>query len=71
MILDEPDLKPGSRRGGFQAVVDLYKKDIDRTSLRENLKLRVEQRFQKFKRMMQLHDELRRAGKALRDQDDG
>jgi len=71
MILDEPDLSPGSRCGGFQAVVDLYKKDIDRTLLRENLKLPVEQRFQKFKRMMQLQDELRRAGKALRDQEDG
>ena len=69
MILDEPEEQPGSHRGGFQAVVDLYKQDIDRTLLRENLKLPVEQRFQKFKRMMELHDELRQAGKALRDRE--
>ena len=41
-------------RGGFQAVVDLYKKDVDRTLLRENLKLTVDQRFRKFKRTMLL-----------------
>ncbi len=53
--------------GGFQAVVDAYKKDIDRTLLRENLKLTVAERFAKFKRTMELFDELRRAGVAARN----
>ncbi len=72
-----PEISPNEpgqghpNRGGFQAVVDLYKKDIDRTLLRENLKLTVDQRFEKFKRMMELHDELRRAGKALRERERG
>ncbi len=55
-------------RGGFQACVDLYKRDIDRTMLRENLKLTVEERFRKFKRTMEMVDELRRAGNKLRQQ---
>lgn len=30
-------------------VIEAYKKDVDRTILRENLKLTVEERFQKYK----------------------
>ena len=33
-------------------VVEAYKKDIDRTLLRENLKLTVEERFRKFQSFM-------------------
>ena len=58
-----------SARGGFQAVVDLYKKDVDRTLLQENLKLTVDQRFRNFKRTMLLFEELRRAGQAAREID--
>lgn len=35
-------------------VVELYKKDVDRTLLRENLELTVEQRLEKLQRFM--HD---------------
>ena len=34
-----------SRISSIQSVIDLYKKDIDRTLVRENLKLTVEQRL--------------------------
>ena len=47
-------------------VVEAYKKDIDRTLIRENLKLTVEERFQKTMALARFADELRRAGKAAR-----
>lgn len=49
----------------FDPVIEAYKKDVDRTLLRENLKLTVEERFQKFERHMELVDELRKAGRRL------
>jgi hypothetical protein len=48
------------------AVVDAYKRDIDRSLLRENLKLTVEQRIQKLAAFLDLVGELRRAGRVLR-----
>ena len=45
--------------------------DIDRTLLRENLKLTFEQRAQKHLRALQMVEELRRAGKKLRHNSDG
>ncbi len=45
-------------------VVEAYKKDIDRTLIRENLKLTVEDRF--LKAHARFADELRRAGRAAR-----
>ena len=46
-------------------VIEAYKKDVDRTLLRENLKLSVEQRFEKLMRLQQFAEELRRAGRKL------
>jgi len=43
-------------------VVEAYKKNIDRTLLRENLKLTVEERFLKHMELQRFADELRRAG---------
>jgi hypothetical protein len=37
----------------FDPVVEAYKKDIDRTLLRENLKLTVDERFRKFQSFME------------------
>jgi hypothetical protein len=48
-------------------VSDLVR-DVDRTLLRENLKLTFEQRAQKHLRALQMVEELRRAGKNLRQQ---
>ena len=45
--------------------------DIDRTLLRENLKLNFEQRAHKHLRVLQMVEELRRAGKKLRRKIDG
>jgi hypothetical protein len=45
--------------------------DVDRTLLRENLKLTFEQRAQKHLRALQMVEELRRSGKKLRQKSDG
>lgn len=47
-------------------VIEAYKKDIDRTLIRENLRLTVEQRFEKLMRLLQFAEELRRAGRQSR-----
>lgn len=47
-------------------IVEVYKKDIDRTLLRANLKLTVEQRLRNAMAHARFADELRRAGKELR-----
>jgi len=41
-------------------VIEAYKKDVDRTLLRENLKLTVEQRVQKMIAALRLVEEIRR-----------
>jgi hypothetical protein len=48
-------------------VIEAYKKDVDRTLLRENLKLTVQQRFEKFERFMECVYELREAGRKARE----
>ena len=45
--------------------------DVDRTLLRENLKLSFEERARKHLRVLQFVEELRRAGKKLRQNRDG
>jgi hypothetical protein len=47
-------------------VVEAYKKDIDRTLIRENLKLTVEERFRKAMALARFADELRLAGREAR-----
>ena len=44
-------------------VIEAYKKDIDRTLLRESLKLTVTQRIQRLMEMQKLAKEMRRAGR--------
>ncbi len=68
-----------TRRGKLEAVndaentyrdpvVEAYKKDIDRTLLRANLKLAVTERFRRAMAHAMFADELRRAGGELRSQ---
>jgi hypothetical protein len=42
-------------------VIEAYKNDVDRTLLRENLKLTVEQRVQKMIAALRLVEEIRRS----------
>jgi hypothetical protein len=47
-------------------VVAAYKKDIDRTLLRENLKRTPEERLRKLMELQRFAEELRRAGRSAR-----
>ncbi len=49
-------------------VIEAYKKDVDRTLLRENLRLTVEQRFDNLMRLQDFAEELRKAGRKLHDE---
>ena len=52
------------RRYGIEPdpVIEAYKKDVDRTLLRENLRRTPEQRWENLLRMYRLAEEFRRAG---------
>jgi hypothetical protein len=47
-------------------VVEAYKKDIDRTLIRKNLKLTVEERFRNAMALARFAAELQRAGREAR-----
>jgi hypothetical protein len=47
-------------------VIEAYKRDVDRTLIRENLNLSVEERLKKLAALQQFAIELRRAGQAPR-----
>ena len=47
-------------------VIEVYKQDIDRTLLRENLKLSVEERLRQLMDLQRFAEELQRAGRAAR-----
>jgi hypothetical protein len=47
-------------------VIETYKKDIDRTLIRENLKLTPEQRLRKLMAMQRFAEELAAAGRRTR-----
>ncbi|MBA2734744.1 MAG: hypothetical protein H0U54_17925 [Acidobacteria bacterium] len=44
-------------------VIEAYKRDVDRTLIRENLRLSVEERLEKLMRLQEFAEELRRAGR--------
>jgi Uma2 family endonuclease len=46
----------------FDPVIEAYKKDIDRTLLRENLKRSIDERFEQLMELQRFGEELRRAG---------
>jgi hypothetical protein len=60
------DSSTTSERSSMDDVIDAYKKDVDRTLLREHLKMTVEQRFERFLALMKFLEELSIAGKSPR-----
>ena len=44
-------------------VIEEYKKHVDRTLIRENLKLSVEERLLQLQKLQELAEELQRAGR--------
>jgi hypothetical protein len=57
-ILDQP-IEP-------DPVIEVYKRDIDRTLIRENLKRSIEERLEALMELQSFAEELRRAGRAAR-----
>ena len=66
MTIQGPDRSSSKDANSIDAVINAYKKDVDRTLIRENLKLSIQQRFDKFEEFMKFADELKRAGQAKR-----
>ena len=59
--------KPGK---DLDPLIEAYKKDIDVTLIRENLRLTVDQRFDQLMRLQEFAEELQRAGRKARSQSD-
>ena len=59
-VSDAPPLRPAE----VDRLVEELKKDVDRTLIRENLKLTVEERLIQLMRLQEFAEELRRAGRA-------
>ena len=47
-------------------VIEVYKKDLDLTLIRENLKRTVDERFERLMALQRFAEELQRAGRAAR-----
>lgn len=60
MIDDLPEITP-------DPVIEAYKAHVDRTLLRENLKLTVEERILKLMELQRFAEELWRAGNVARE----
>jgi len=65
--LNEKDLLAPA--DAYDPLIEAFKKDVDRTLLRENLKLTQEERSQKLRDFARFADALRRAGNEARAQD--
>ncbi|EMJ99172.1 hypothetical protein AB3N61_11750 [Leptospira sp. WS58.C1] len=52
-----------TEKDSIQEIIDIYKNDIDRTLIRENLKLTPTERIRKLEELQQVAEETRRAGK--------
>ena len=55
-----------TQRDSMQTVIEVYKKDVDRSLIRHNLNLSVEERLLNLQNFNQFTEELRNAGKKLR-----
>ena len=55
-------------RKELDPLIEAYKKDVDVTLIRENLRLTVDQRFQQLMNLQDFAEELQRAGRKARSQ---
>ena len=61
------DMNTAEARKDLDPVIEAYKKDVDVTLIRENLRLTVDQRFQQLMKLQQFAEDLRRAGRKARE----
>ena len=52
------------------SIIEAYKKDVDRSLIREHLRLTVEKRFERLMELQRFAEELRRAGQRVRSLND-
>lgn len=64
-------MKHDIREFGFEPdpMIEAYKKNVDRTLIREMLKLTVTERLEHLQRMAELHEEFRKSREAARERD--
>ncbi len=62
------DGQQSKSRGGLDPVIEAYRKDVDVTLIRENLRLTVDQRFQQLMKLQEFAEDLQRAGRKARSQ---
>ena len=61
-------METGDGERYIDPIIRLYMKDVDRTLIRENLKLSVTQRLEKLMALQETAEELRAAGRRLKSQ---
>jgi hypothetical protein len=64
-----PEAGEGRRRAGLEPdpVIEAYKRDVDRSLLRANLRRSVAERLANLVALQRFAEELRRAGRAARE----
>jgi hypothetical protein len=63
VMKDEKDAGHAPVANSMDLVIEAYKKDIDRTLLRESLKLTVEERLDNLAQLQRFLEEMREAGR--------
>jgi len=61
------DVNRSEAGNDLDPIIEAYKKDVDVTLIRENLRLTVDQRFQQLMKLQQFAEDLRRAGRKARE----
>ena len=59
--MQDPILTDTGLKDYVDPVIEAYKKDVDRTLIRQSLKLSVEERFENLMRLQEFASELRQA----------
>ena len=65
--MEKPNQHPGANTD-LDPVIEAYKRGVDLTLIRENLRLTVDQRFQQLMNLQRFAAELQHAGRKTRDQ---
>jgi hypothetical protein len=60
------DVSAPSDLEGFDPVIEFYKRGMDRTLIRENLRKSAEQRLRALQDLQRFAEEVRKAGAAIR-----
>ena len=60
-MIDQHTDEAGGTDDSVDPIIEVYKKDVDRTLIRENLKLTVEERFDNLMRLQEFAADMRQA----------